>query len=276
MEALELEPLQHPGITIETRSKSALTMMKNLTILDDATRAKVGEFVKFVKGLQTQIKGDRQDELAAAQKTVDAIKAARNLHLSTLVEAEAIAKKKMVDYDDAKIAKRRAEAQEEQRRQQREAEEKAIADAIALQEAGAYDLAEEVLQQAEEYKPEPIPIPKTPAPVADQHTTVRWNCRLVSLDVLVAAIVAGQAPDYTVKFDRAGANTAVKTIKDALTRNEGNGRPTRDKSKLEEIAELPNGTILTKEMIGAEIPGLEIYITKGMASGSYSDENVLR
>jgi hypothetical protein len=267
--SIELAPLKSTAVTIETRSRAALSLANSMIIDSDEARASVGEFIKIVKGLQSAVKSDRQDELAAAQKTVDAIKTARNGHLIPLQQAEAIAKQKVIAYDDAQTAKRRAEQEAEQRRMEQEAQDQALADAIALQEAGAPELAEDVLEQAQEYKPDPVILPKMPAPVAEQHTVVQWRCRLVNLDLLVSAVASGQAPDYTVKFDQVGANTAVKTIKEDFTRGASNGRPTRDKSKLDEIAALPDGTVLTKEMIGAEIPGVEIYTSKSLASSSY-------
>ncbi len=254
-----MENLETNAVTIAARSADALALANKLAITDDGSAMKAGAFLKMLKALQAEVKRDREDERISAKATLDAIVAGRNKHLLPLQQAETIVKTKQIAYEDAQIAKRKAD-QAELARQAREemeaAEAQAMLEASALEEVGATEQAQAV-REAPIEPIAPIILPQIKLDVQGQHTTVRWKVRLVDKEKIDRDLLA---------FDQVAANQAVQTIKNEYARDEAGGRPSRDNLKLAAINELPNLTVLTKEMIGVEVPGCEIYIEKSRAS----------
>lgn len=280
--ATSLETVADSTITIASRSVDALALARSFVINDDRSRIEAARFLKILKALQSEVKKDREDERVAAKATLDAIMVGRNKHLKPLQDAETIVKQKQIADEDEQIRKRRKAQEEENLRQQAaqaeldrkaQAEAEALAEqqallAAELEDVGDTDQAQAVLAApietpAPQEAPPPDIIPDLRPKVEGQHTTVRWKCRLKKLE---------DVPRGLLQFDEVAANRWVARIKDDLTRvtSDNGGRPSMDATKVQEIAELPNGTVLTKEILGVEtIPGVEIYTEKSRASTAW-------
>jgi uncharacterized protein (DUF2384 family) len=257
----ELAKLTNTELTVSIRSELALSEAKELVINDDQSRLAAGTFLKVLKALQVEVKADREAEYKAAKATVDAITTSRNKHLSPLMAAEKIIKAKQIADEDAQAAKRKAEQEEQERLAQEEAErlaEEAAMLAAELEEIGDAEQAAEVLAAPIE-APAPVVIPNTAPKIDGQHTVVNWKCRLVDF---------AATPIGLHQFDQVAANKWVAGIKAELSKTViDSGRQTQNNEIIKRIAELPNGTVLTKEILGVDvIPGCEIYIEKSRAA----------
>ena len=269
--------LADKNLVTSSRSSDALDAAKRLVINYDRSRLAAGQFLKLVKGLQAEVKRDREDERLSAKATLDAIVAGRNKHLVPLQQAESIVKAKQLADEDEQNRKRREkqaelnrqreeERAELNRKAQEEAEEMAALHAAEIEEAGDVEQAaairEAPIELAPITLPDPIVIPDLKPKIDGQHTVTHWKCRLVNLDAV---------PRGLLQFDQVAANRWVAGIKDEIANGDTSyGRGITDKSKIAEIAEMPNGTVLTAEILGVDvIPGIEIFTEKTRASRSY-------
>lgn len=248
---------------IQSRATQALDAAKAIVITDDKSRLAVGEFLKMLKAFQAEVKRDREPERLAAKATVDAIKAARDRHLLPLQEAEKIVKQKQIADEDEQARLRRAEQarlDELARQAQQEAEEQIMAMVAELEDIGDTEQAT-VLREAPVEAAPAVVIPNIQPKITGQHTNVYWRCRLKDLN---------EVPRGLLQFDQVAANKWVAGIKAELSSAvfDYNHRQHRDAQGIvQQIAELPNLTVLTKEILGVDtIPGCEIYIEKGRAS----------
>lgn len=264
----ELGLLSNPEYAIDTKSKGALDVANRMKIESDSDRIDAGNFIKLCKTLQTEVRKDREDELIAARHTVNAVLAGRNLHLNPLLKAELIAKTKVLAYDESEARKRTKEQTRLAADAQHEAEEAAIRQAEELDAAGMYEEAEALLDTPIE-PPPPVVLPDMTPKVSGQHVTVRWKCRLVSKDDLIREASNDIALCRLLEFDETAANQLVKNIRDKLAYQYNGSRISVDKSKVDAINDLPAGTVLTKDMIGESIPGVEIYLEKSLASTAW-------
>jgi hypothetical protein len=263
---LELDHLTNGTLTISTRASAAVDAAKQIQINDDPSRLAAGQFLKILKTLQAEVRRDREDERVSAKATLDAIVAGRNKHLLPLQEAEKIVKAKQIADDDEQNRKRgeeQARIDELQRQEQEAAEEAAMLAAAEIEEAGDVEQAQVIREAPVEVAP-PMVVPDMKRKIEGQHTIVLWKCRLVNLDLV---------PRGLMQFDQVAANRWVAGIKDKLSHPSvimlGSERASADLRKIDEIAELPNGTVLTKDILGQDIPGIEIFIEKTRASRAY-------
>jgi hypothetical protein len=264
----EIGFLQNPEFAIDTKARGALDVANRMVIDSDSARIDAGNFIKLCKALQAEVKRDREDERVAARATVDAILAARKRHLDPLETAELITKTKVLAYDEGEAKKRREEQARLVAEAQHEAEEAAIRQAEELDAAGDYEGADALLDTPVEAPP-PVVLPDTTPKLDGQHIVTRWKCRLVDKAILIQG--AHEDPYYgdLLEFDETRANEMVKGIRDSLAYKTKEGRISVNHGKINAINELPAGTVLTKEMIGEEIPGVKIYLEKSMASTAW-------
>lgn len=258
-----IETLTDNNLTISTRAQEAAKWAQSFEITDDKSALAAGQFLKLVKTLQNEVKKDREDERLKAKATLDAIVEGRNKHLKPLQEAEAIIKRKQIEYEEEKDRQRREEQariDERRRRELEEAEEAAMLQAAELEEVGAVELAQAVRDTPIE-APAPIVIPDSKPKIEGNYTIVRWKCREVNHELVSRDLLT---------FNQVAANQAVQTIKNELAQCSDADRITFNKTILQKIAELPNGSVLTANLIGVEIPGVEIYIEKSKASTAWT------
>lgn len=262
-----ISSLINPEFTIETKSKGALDLANRFKIDSDQTRLAAGEFLKIVKTLQAEVKKDREAERVAAKAVVDAVTAGRKRHLEPLEKAETVIKVKVLAYNEEQDRLRREEQQRLIDEAQREAEEAALQQAEELEAQGEHEAAAAVLDTPMDITP--VIVEDTKPKVEGQHTTVAWKCRLVDIDVLVDAVAEGYESTELLAFNQVACNARVAKIKEHLSRAQSAGRLVKDVAKIEEINKLPNGTVLTEEMIGDGIDGVEIYLEKSLASTAW-------
>ena len=252
----QLEVLTDEKLTVATKASTALGIAQALKIETDNDRLRAGEFVKMVKALVKEVKADREPERIAAQKLLDAIRGGRNKHLVPLEQAEVIVKGKALAYDEKKELERKQEQERINAANWEEEQTRILAEAQILEEAGATEAAAEL--RAQEPEVVPVIIPNLAPKIEGQHTTCRWKCRELNFETLVKAAAKNHIARTCLQFNQVAANQQLAIIKGKLS-----------EQAIASIAELPDGTVLTAEQIGTEIPGLEIYTEKGLASKSW-------
>ena len=208
----ELAVLTDNTLTVETKASTALGIAQALKIETDADRLRVGEFVKVVKALQKEVKADREPERVAAQKLLDAIRGGRNKHLVPLEQAEEIAKKKGLAYDDAQERKRREEQDRINAQLREEEQARILADAQTLEDGGAVEEAAAV--RAQEPEVVPMIIPNLAPKIEGQHTLTLWKCRVLNLETLVKAVAEDRVSIAYLQVNQVYANSEVKRLKE--------------------------------------------------------------
>jgi len=241
---------------IETRAEVILNAARSIVIQNDDQFHQAANTLSAIKALAAEVKRDREDERVAAKATLDAIVASRNRHLQPLLEAEKIIKAKQIAWEDQQAARRREEQArleaEAQAEAERLAEEQAIL-AAQLEEAGDSEQAKAVIEAPPE-PPAPIILPDTKPKVTGQHTVTHWKCRLKDINLVDRSLLT---------FDQKAANIEVQRVKLTLSKRTGE-RATVDKSEIDAINDLPNGTALPDKY--QTIPGVEIYLEKTRAA----------
>jgi len=247
---------------IEPRALGLLTNAQHLVVGDDETRLAAGSLLKMIKGLQKEVKADREPERIAAQQALDAIRNGRNRHLKPLEQGEEIIKQKVLDYEEAEEKKRQEEEDRINAQLQAEEDERRLKEAAELEELGGDEEAQAVLDAPTVTTP--VFIPKSTPKVEGQHTTLHFKCRIphttpdgngpYSLMPLIKAVAEGKAPLGYLSFNVVAANQEVKRIKDQIV-----GKV----SKVLTPVEIEN------VIRAASYPGVEVYTEKSLASRSY-------
>ncbi len=224
--------MDQTALTVESRAQSSLTVAQQLIIRTDVDRVNAGDLLKGIKALIKEVKADREDERLAARKLMDLIVAGQNRNLRPLEYAETIIKQKVLAYIELEEIKRQVEEDRLNSQAKADEEERMIKEAEDLEDMGAPEEAQKVLDSAPVIPP--VFVPKTTPKIEGQHVTTLWKCKEVDFGALVQAVASGKAPIHFLQINQVYANYEVKRLKEKF-----------------------------------DTPGLESYTVKSMASRSY-------
>lgn len=212
----------------ETLSQEVMTIpdqAKMILVKDSVSMTRANEFFLVIKGLRKKI-ADTMDPI---------IKAAHNAHKIALgkkgeLEAPLIAGEKwlsgqMATYYQEQERKRKVEEerlrqeaiQAEMKRRQEE-EECKMAEAAALEAAGATDEADQLVNEAIQAKEEPVVVQVAPPPTPKVQMTGAavkeyWGAEVFDLKALVRAVGEGKCPLGLIEPNMTALNAQARSLK---------------------------------------------------------------
>ena len=171
----------------EKKALSVLAQAQAITISDDASFIRAGEFLKGLKSYSKELDDTFDDPIAKAFASHKAAVAAKKKHSEPISGAERIVKTKLGDYQQAQDRKAREERArlELEARKAQEAEQ--LARASQAEELGQTEEATAILEEA----PAPVYVaPVQTAKVQGVSFTVRHKAKVVNLLEFLAHLVS--------------------------------------------------------------------------------------
>lgn len=189
---------------------------------------------KAIVAMEKEVNDYWDPLVTAAHKTHKALTAKRAEFLEPLAKAKADQTRLMKTWaqeeerkrqEAERIANERARqeaerlAKEAAAKAKKEAEERALADAVALEEAGFKEEATKVLQEAPAAAPIPAPVPvaqivqpRTVPKGFGAATKTTWKAQVTDMRALLTAILAGQVPMGAVAANESFLNAQAKLL----------------------------------------------------------------
>ena len=187
----------------------------SLVIASPADFTAAGEFLKAVKAAQNRVTAHFAGMKAAAHAAWKAVTTQEADTLKPLAEAEAVVKRRMLDYHAEQERIRIAE----ERRLQAEADERARREREALERKAAAMKTEakreEYAERAAAVQAPVVTVAPTAPKVAGTSIKKTWKARLVSLTALTG-IPAGDVRLSLIQFDQGAANRLAVATKGAV------------------------------------------------------------
>jgi hypothetical protein len=198
---------------------------KMIVVRDQGTLSIANQFFLDIKALRKKIDDVFTPIIQAAHKTHQEAIAQRKKVEEPLIIAEQYLNKQVTTYhqeiekkrrEEEEIARQKAIKEEMERRKQEE--EDRLAQATALDEAGAHEEAEALVNETIEENSRPIdvytPPPETPK-VELEGATVKtfWHAEVVDVMKLIKAVANGQAPSNCLIPDMTVLNGLARSLK---------------------------------------------------------------
>lgn len=217
---------------VEKKCSPVIEKAKSLKIINDEGMEKARDFIRDVKGLVKEVKGDFDPIVDAAHKTHKEAVARRNKHLDPLEKAEKTVKDTMKTYLDLKEKQERERAAEQQRLQEAEDKKKlkSLEGKLGRREAnGDEEGAEEIKEEMEAVGESTTYIPETTSKPSVKGVSGR-KIRVPTVankQAIIAAVARGDAPDSIIdinmgqlkKYVNLGDNMRVAGVNITTDRN---------------------------------------------------------
>jgi len=168
-------------ITIQEIQERALTVpekARNVKIMDDKTYEAAGEILLQIKDLRKQIDAAFDPIIKKAHEAHKEAVSQKKRADAPLVEAENILKPQIGAYLAEKERQRREEEERLREEARKQEEEERLRAAIAAEQAGQKEVAEEIMETP--FVVAPVVVPKTTPKVAGISTRQNWKFRIVS------------------------------------------------------------------------------------------------
>lgn len=177
----ELTTIDSAGL--ETKASQWPAIARELTVVDAGSYATAGELLTGIKALRREIDDCFNPPIAAAHAAHKSILDAKKKVEAPLVEAEGTIKRSMGTWAQEEERKRREAQHQAEAAARKEAEDRRLDAAEALERAGMAAEAEAVVSRPVEVKAAPIEsaVPK----VAGIGTREMWKTELLDLDALI-------------------------------------------------------------------------------------------
>ena len=219
MTETNLDPIQRS----EARSVAIVLpdMARAIKVVDHLSRTRANDF--FLKCREAKKKiGEIYDphieRAKAAKKAADETRAGlvkeKDIAEAPIIEAEKIAKKEILRFDDEEDKRREDERRYAEAKARAEAEENALREAEDALAAGDEEGANAIIEEAIE-SPRPIFVPPPPPPPKLEGSAKyeTWKFEVTDLKALVAGINSGKVPLSAVTADRVAINKSVQGMK---------------------------------------------------------------
>lgn len=143
---------------LEKQSHAAVTQAQGLAVVDGESYQSAGNVLKSHKTLLKRIDAELDPIIRAQREALDAQRALKKRLTDPVEQAEAIIKGKMLTFQQAEEAKRRAEELRLREEARKAEEERRLAEAVAAEQNGQPEVAEAII--AEPVVAPPIVLPK--------------------------------------------------------------------------------------------------------------------
>lgn len=193
-------------ITIQEIQERALTVPEKariVKIMDDKTYEAAGEILLQIKDLRKQIDAAFDPIIKKAHEAHKEAVAQKKRADAPLVEAENIIKPQISAYLAEKERQRREEEERLREEARKQEEEERLRAAIAAEQAGQKDVAEEIMEAPVVVAP--VVVPKTAPKVAGISTQKRWAFRIANEKLI---------PREYLKVDEVKIGGVVRALKD--------------------------------------------------------------
>lgn len=186
----EIEQVKSEALEIPEQAQA-------VNIVDSATYQEAGNILVAIKGIRKKINATFDPIIKAAHTTHKEAVAQKKTAEAPLVEAENIIKPALGAWDTQQENIRLEEERKRQAQARKAEEERQLAEAVALEEQGEKEAADEVM--AEPVHVAPVIIPKTVPKVQGISYQVRWKFRITD----ESKIPRGYLTPDTVKIGQA-------------------------------------------------------------------------
>ena len=176
---------------VQQKAISAVEKALAIKITDDILYVQAGELLKSLKGLQVQINETFDAPIRAAHAAHKAVLAAKDKHMAPVAEAERIIKPKLATYAQEQEDRRLEEQKRLEVEARKNAEDEALAQAVAAEDSGDKAAAEAILTSP--IQTTPVVLPKQ-TKVNGVSFRTKWCGTVTDKMALIKAVAAGQAP----------------------------------------------------------------------------------
>ena len=201
---------------------------KMIVVTDQQTLTQANDFFLTIKALRKRIAETFDPIISAAHKTHQEAITQRKLVEEPLIIAEKYLNGQVTAYHQEVEKKRREEEEiarqkaikEEMERRKKEEEDR-LAQAVALEEVGAVEEAQAIVDEVIEENAKPVevytPPPETPK-VELEGASVKtyWKCEVTDFMKLVKAVANGQAPSNCLEANMTVLNGLARSLKSEM------------------------------------------------------------
>jgi len=215
-------------VEIEKKVMPIPTQAKLIIVRDQTTLSKANEFFLIIRQLRKEVAEGYDDLIKKAHEAHKLALAKKAKYEAPLIEAETYLNGQVTAYHQ-EIEKRRRQEEEmarqraikEEMERRKKEEEDRLAQAAALEEVGAVEEAQAIIDETIEENSKPVevytPPPETPKARLDGMTIVKyWSAEVTDLRALVKAVAEGKQPLVYLQANMPPLNRQAESLKEEL------------------------------------------------------------